>query len=472
MLVRLRGVMSGLLQPPHRGRRWDEAINIPFRELDESHRDAFRALGCGARHPFFGHRIHYLPQAGPDGLRVAGWLCGVRNPDQLWEIVLHAQHAALDGFPPDLFMDEDVVWHQQHFGLPGHIAYAIVAVVGRDLFALAYVSDVVQRIGRRRELKTRVESRFRAWPRLLVNAVLAFAVERGLRRVFSPSAEAVWAHTDPLRDVQPGLFERIYDRTVTRSYLTQRAGRWWALDLAANRPRIVMPAVGAEQVQRGKSVCICHDTERHWGHVREDPAFAERIREPSRRFLDEMLEIERSLGARTTYCVVGRFLPEVRELIAERGHSIAFHSYDHNLSAPQLARCRTVDPRIAGYRPPQSRRALELRDSNLCRHNFQWLATARAVLPDAAPILQRRVVKIPILFDDYPLHRALTSYGEWEAQALATVERQAFVAFGLHDCYGAAWLPHYRQFLEQLLARASLTTGDQVARSVVLANGC
>jgi len=243
------------------------------------------------------------------------------------------------------------------------------------------------------------------------------------------------------------------------------------LDLAANRSRIVMPAAGAEPRPRRKTVCICHDTERDWGHIGIDPAFAAAIREPSKGFLAQMLETESQVGVRATYNVVGRLLPEVRAPIAQGGHSIAFHSYDHDLSTRQLARCRTVDLRIAGYRPPQSRRTVEVRERNLCRHSFQWLATAQSVCGTPVPTLRRRVVTIPILLDDYPLHLGLMTYREWEARVFAAIEQRDFVAFGLHDCYAATWLPHYRQFLDRLVSLASLVTCDQVARDVVLVNG-
>jgi hypothetical protein len=442
-----------------------------FRELDERSRDSFRPLGCSAERPFFPHRLYHLPQTGPDGLQVANWLCGVRNPDQVWEIVLFARGSVLDEFPADLFFDSDVVWHQQHYGMPGQVAYAVVAIVGRDLFGLSYVSDLVQRIGRRRELKTRIENRFRAWPRLLMNGVLAFASERGLRRVWSPSSRAVLEHVDPERAVQPMLFERVYDHTVSDSYVARRSGKWWVMDVADNQSRISMPRAGEEQIGNGKTVCVCHDIERHWGHLRDDPAFADAIREPSVRYLDEMLRVERDAAVRATYCVLGRFLRDIRAQIAEGGHAVAFHSYDHDPSAPQLTRCREVDRRIVGYRPPQSRLTHELRDTSLCRRNFQWLASAQNTLRVTAPTIRRRVVKIPILLDDYPLYLGATSYERWEAAALAAVARHDFVALSLHDCYASHWLPHYPQFLDRLRSLAPLSTLDEVSRSVVLANG-
>ena len=46
----------------------------------------------------------------------------------------------------------------------------------------------------------------------------------------------------------------------------------------------------------------------------------------------------------------------------------------------QLPRCREVDYRIKGYRPPRSQITPELSDRNLLFHNFEWLASMMAEL--------------------------------------------------------------------------------------------
>ena len=88
---------------------------------------------------------------------------------------------------------------------------------------MAHVADVVQRIGRRRELKTLVEKRFAGWHDLLLNSLLALAAELGLSRVHVPTSRSRCA-TRTRRTVQPELFERIYDRAVSRLYRTERMG--------------------------------------------------------------------------------------------------------------------------------------------------------------------------------------------------------------------------------------------------------
>ena len=81
-----------------------------------------------------------------------------------------------------------------------------------------------------------------------------------------------------------------------------------------------------------------------------------------------------------------------------------------------------------------------------------------------------RPVKIPIHFDDFAMYRDGQSYDAWEAEALATIEQNRFVAFGLHDCYGEFWVPRYAEFLEKIRRMGKLTTMNQVANDVFLGN--
>ena len=38
------------------------------------------------------------------------------------EVIIYAQPSVISEFPLDLFFDDDVIWHQQHFGKPGQVA--------------------------------------------------------------------------------------------------------------------------------------------------------------------------------------------------------------------------------------------------------------------------------------------------------------------------------------------------------------
>ena len=135
-----------------------------------------------------------------------------------------------------------------------------------------------------------------------------------------------------------------------------------------------------------------------------------------------------------------------------------------------LEKCRQVDYRIKGYRAPMSMITADLNDPDLCFHNFEWLASSRTSLGIDLPVLQNRIVKIPVLFDDYALYKLGMDYASWEDQAIQLIEESDFAAIGLHDCYAQYWLPHYRTFLNRIRSRGNFKTLNQVANEVFLAN--
>ena len=446
---------------------WRPEMNHVYREHGPESRRDFVAAGWNPG-DFFPHRVHSLPKCGPDGLRIAREMCGVSDPEALHQVVVHAYGPLLDEFPADLFFDDEILWHGQHFNLPGQVATASLARDGSTLYSMAHHSDVVQRISRRRPLKTRVEKRFPGWHRLLLHAIVADAERRGIRRVRVPTAPFAMRHTDPMRTVQPELFERVYDRAVGHLFVAARQGEWWEIDVARNRAALVPAALRTGEIRHGRTVCIVHDTERGLGHRDVDVAFAERADRASPAALSAMLEIERRLGVRTTYSVVGCFLEEVRSAIAGGGHALAFHSFDHG-PGDQLRRCRAVDHRLKGYRPPRSALTPELADAKLCLHNFEWLASGVPSLGFETPRMQGGLARIPIRFDDFDLHRGATDWTRWRERALAIVHAHDFVAFGLHDCYAEHWLPHYEDLLRELSTLAELRTLDDVAADLHLA---
>ncbi len=436
-------------------------------DAPEHYRASFVAAGYNPSF-FFPHRVHWLPKCGPDGLKLASRMCGVEDPGQLWQIVLYAMSPATDEFPSEMFFDSDLLWHQQHFTRAGQVASVDLAVSGNTLFTMAHQSDLVQRIARRRPLKTRVEKIFKGWHHLLLNAVGCFAAERGFAEIRVPMSRLAMKHTDRARTVQPELFERVYDRAVRHRFSVTEAGDWWAIDVAKNRPAIVPMNRVEERLERGKTVCIGHDIERGDGHRDVDPDFARRADAESPAALGRMLAMENDAGIRATYSVVGRFLDEVRGTIEGDGHCLAFHSYDHDLTRDQLVACRKVDYRIKGYRPPQSRITDELAGDRLPWHNFEWLASSFRF---AVPRLENRLVKIPILLDDFPLHTGKLTYGAWHRRALDAIRTRDFVAVSLHDCYSAHWLPYYDQLLEDIKTLAHPRTKDEVAADLYIAAG-
>ena len=211
-----------------------------YRELTPERAEEFAARGHRPRH-FFPHRIYHLPKCGPDGLQLASSMCGVRDPGRLWELVLYAADPLVERFPRELFFDDDLIWHRQQFGRPGQVATANLALDGRDLHSMVHLSDLVQRIARRPEHRTRVDTLFKGWPRMLLNGVLSFALERGVRTVRTPTARHALENTDPARSPGEELFVRVYDRAVEELLPARSDGRWWTIDVEEARERIVVP---------------------------------------------------------------------------------------------------------------------------------------------------------------------------------------------------------------------------------------
>jgi hypothetical protein len=383
-------------------------------------------------------------------------------------MVLYAHPSRLREFPEELFFDNDLVWHQQQFGKAGQVA--TVVLKGEKLYSMVHISDLVQRTARRQDYRSRIQNAFKGWNHMLLNGVLNFAVERNVQTVYIPTADLAHRHTDPARTVERALFARVYDHHVRQLFIADRAGEWWAIDVRENLARLVLPETRREEVNPEKTICLCHDVERGYGHLDTDPAFAQLASETAPQGLDTMLRIEKQLGVKATYNVLGLILLEIREKIEGDGHCIGFHSYDHQdlEHSPQLPPCRRVDYRIKGYRPPQSKITAELSDENLCFHNFEWLASSAYSLQIRAPELRKRLVKIPIAFDDFALYREKMAYEEWEQQALETIRRNDFIAFSLHDCYAPFWLPRYAQCLEKVCALGKLKTLDEVMSETVL----
>jgi hypothetical protein len=431
--------------------------------------DDYVAKGYKRRN-FFPHRTYFLPKCGPDGYMLAKRMTGNDDPSAMWELVLYADPAMLTEFPQDLFFDDDLIWHRQHFGRPGQVASASLVIDGTTLYSITHVSDLVQRISRRREYKTRIEQRFGGWRHMLLNAVFVFAQQHGVQRIHTATADLARRHTDTSRLPGIGLFERIYDQPVSEVVPARRDGDWWVIESNDARDRVLMPQGRTETIGHKKTVCICHDIERGMGHIEIDPVFAKRAEQESIGALAEMREIEADLGVRSTYCVVGSLMPELRDGLESDGHALAFHSFDHRAdNDDQLRRCREVDYRIKGYRPPRSKMTGELADGrHLLYRNFEWLASGWRSLGTDIPRMRAGLVRVPLIHDDFPLHTLSMSYDEWERVALGYVRDSDFVGIGLHDCYAPHWLPRYRHFLEQVGEMAELRTADEVAAEVTL----
>ena len=438
-----------------------------FRQIGAERADEWEEKGHKRRH-FFAHRLFQLPKCGPDGYKVAERMCGEQELDHHWQLLLYADPALVERFPRALFFDDDLIWHGQHFGRPGQVASATVLIRPDGLYSMVHHADLVQRIGRFREHKTQIEKQLAGWPWMLLNGAPALAIERGIDTVLTPASELAMKNTDQARNVQPYLFERVYDRPLAELPGAVRRGDWWELDVSAAAAAVVLPVPGHDSVDEEKTVCVVHDVERGLGHVAEDPELARRAEETGAESLAAMLSAEASAGVRATYNVVGKLLDDVRPAVDPGGHALAFHSFDHSDEGRQLPRCRKVDYRLKGYRLPQSRRTAETTDTNLAFHNFEWLASSPRSLEVDSPALRNRLVQLPVTLDDFDLYTGRQTYDQWERGLLDHVERTPYTAVGLHDCYAHLWLPRYRELLEKLKSLARPRTLDEVAADVVM----
>jgi len=466
---------------------------IVYRELEDAQQDLFLGLGYPRKY-VFPHHTYRIPKAAPDALRLANWMLGKEPRIEHFTLLLHAAPERLSGFPADLFLNNDLFIHRQQFGRPGHLAFAALALSGRNLYVLTMVSDLVQRRTRAGKHQYRIRKYFRGWRHMLLNAVLDFAVERGCENVHFPKAKLVMQYTGKRSAASDAFFERLYDKTPTEYYDAASTGDWWRMNVPANRRSIVELVKKREALPNGKTICITHDIERGLGHREFDEAIARRMDRAAPTYLARMLDAEHRATCRATYCVVGSILEEVREPIEKGGHCLAFHSYDHVSqekafwqklplrklrifllsrlrgypTAIQLKLCRQVDYALRGYRPPNSVLTKEHAINNLKYFNFDWLASSEDSLGVKMPTFRDGIVFIPILFDDFPLFRGDCSYSQWQARAVSLIDKRAFTAFGLHDCYAEHWLPRYLELLEQVRTMGETKTLEDVANEIFL----
>jgi hypothetical protein len=426
--------------------------------------DVYLAAGF-PRREVFPHEVIWIDKPYPDtylqierrGVSRAHALGG--RPCQ---INLYA--TTLAGLPGTVFTDRALNWHQQQLGREGLVAAAGLFRLARAVYVSLMQSDLCQQIFRHPTLrsvaKSRLENRFGSWFTLLFNAILDFALDHDIATVYTPTAGQILRGLRA--PVEPRLFERIYDTPGARyggAPVRVGAAEYWEIDLVRNRDRVarLRAAAGpAPADPAGVTICLVHDIEEDLDTPVAPAA--------CRASLHRMLEIEAAQATRATYTIVGTLYPDKQPIIAPHGHSLAFHSYNHRVEEPQqLRRARAVDLQVRGYRPPRSILTAELSDYDLAYLNFDWLLNSAWSFGFEEPRLDHGVAKIPIHLDDYDLFRGALDYDAWLARVRVLLRTRRFVAIGLHDCYGAAWLPRYGELLEELGAAGRLATADEVA---------
>jgi hypothetical protein len=429
--------------------------------ITSERRPEFLSRGFKGRH-VFPHTLHYLPKAGPGALRFSGPMCGITDPTAQWEILLHATSPRLDGVPRELFFDDEIVWHKRQYGMDGHVAFGFVAVDGDRMYGLNYVADVVQRISRRRELKTRIETALRGWAYMLLNGLLNFAVEMRIRTFFSPTAELVMQNSRP---AQPALFERIYDHAVGAFFEGRRQGRWWVIDVEANRQRLVRPEPRTAPTRPEATFCLVYDL------GAADTAGRPGITDHSQamRLVEDTARVAKEFGWPVTFIAPRAVFDEVRDRVAGEGHALGFASDDALVSeelGAELAQCRSVDQRTKGYRLADARPAEAREAFELCYHKFDWLLVAGPRTNGALPALDRGVVNVPISLSDRALAGSECDTWVSELDAIVTAGRPAIVSLG--ETWSRLDLDRRRRLLERVPTQAAAKTCDQLAEAFIL----
>lgn len=419
---------------------------------------------------WFSHDVAALPKPYPDTfllLERRGFPRKVLRSGIPYQLNVYSDE--LGGLPEELFNDRAINWHQQQFGRVGLIAAAGLFQWSDKLIVTVMQSDLCQQIYRSSRYKslakTKIESRFKSWPRILLNAVLDFAASRQITAVYIPVADEVLRRTK--KQLIPDLFRRIYNSPVER-YSHVRCQlfdtEYWTIVPNENIEKIVPLEVrpATAPAPHHKEICIFHDIEENID-TDIDP-------EKCRSALNEMLVIESRHGVRVTYNILAALYKSKVELIAPGGHALGFHSFDHALQgSEQLARSRRMDLQVRGYRPPRSELTPELSEFNLAYYNFDWLLCWSKALALDDPTLQGGIVKIPVQLDDYGLHTGRYDYPGWLTR-LRGFHKNSFIAIGLHDCYAEHWLAHYDELLDELSRVGRLVTADQVADRIFLSS--
>jgi hypothetical protein len=314
--------------------------------------------------------------------------------------------------------------------------------------------------------KTQVETHFKYWYVILFNAILDFCLTLNISIVRCPTAEQIISNTR--KAIKPDLFQRIYDFSAEKfrcHKISEGSTQYWELPVIANRDHVVRLTAancGDPHATQKARICIFHDVEENIDTQISPSECADN--------LAQMLQIEESFGLVATYNILGTLFNRKKEEIRafNSGHSIAFHSFNHDIAdLTQLQKCRSVDLRVRGYRPPQSRITSELMDYNLARLNFEWFACSARSLGYSDCRLEAGVVKIPIHLDDYVLQLG-KPYEQWRTGLLNQARAMPFLAIGLHDCYAGKWLGQYPDLLDELLTLKQVVSADEICDGVIL----
>lgn len=484
---------------------------LRYHEITAERKPEFIARGYKGRY-FFPHRAVYLPKPLSDQAAIAKRSWGIDEPEALCSVALYASEELIERFPRDLFFDHEVMLHDEHMGRPGLVATAHLYRDGDKLYTDEHQSDLVQRIAARREHKSQVEKRFGSWHHMLLNSILHYAAMEGFTELHVATAQAVLgSHLN--REVDPRLFERLYDRDIQLHFNPQRRGRSWVIDVAAHRDKLVELTPASEPLASPeRTVCIFHDVASGLPGGRQQTT----------RLVGQMLEIEQDQGVESTYNLAGCLIDDCFESIRDAGHATGFHSFHHRAyryhphpadneavlmraitavyrrldytvrrrlslspGRPQAASvirrsivnrlrgvlgikpvmdplflCREHQFYVKGYRPTPQDLAAGQNDLHLFERACEWVLKASAQ-DGAMPLKQNSgLIHVPIA-SEFSGDALQQPFEQWQGGALELAHAAPFTVLGLHAVNANDWLEHYPAFLQQLKGSAELQTVQQ-----------
>ena len=424
-----------------------------------------------ARREIFAHDVIAVPKPYPDAqllLERSGLQRQELQRGQFYQLNLYTND--FYDLPDDLFTHPEINWHGQDLGKKGLIAAAGLWIRDSVATISTLQSDLCQQLYRhstlKRLCKTQVDTHFKYWYAILLNAILDFCLDFKISTLHCPTGHQIVAKTR--KTIKPDLFCRIYDYPDKQYYcrkISDGPAEYWEIPVDVNRGHVAhltVPIPDARRKSAKEQICISHDVEENVDTKISSAECADN--------LSRMLQIEQSFGLDVTYNVLGTlFQRKNAEIKAfNPNHSIGFHSFNHDLKdQAQLPKCRAVHLRVRGYRPPQSRITAELTDYNLTLHNFEWFACSARRLGHSDCRLENGVVKIPIYLDDYALFLG-KPYDQWESELLSHARAMSFLGLGLHDCYAGKWLGSYTDLLDKLLNMKQSVNADEISDRMFL----
>ncbi len=256
--------------------------------------------------------------------------------------------------PNKLYVNKALNWHQQQIDDLFLIASAGVFIHGEGAIVTVMQSDVLQQLFRCPDIgktkKNYLDERMKAWPKLLVNALLDLAIKSGVLKLFIPTADLVVKTC--AKKINPKLYQRIYD-FVVKKYSVEKVkvmnGDYWCISIAENAKNIV--ALEEKLLPRAPRshrplVNICHLL------TNESPS------------IRQLLELHARYDLRETYVLFADVFRESFDVAWERDSC--------EIAIPLASNAKTARKQHNQLQGLFIHREKDLSLADMQYHNFEW----------------------------------------------------------------------------------------------------